>query len=408
MKREIGLGFHTCVDYELVWDTEKIKEKIRSLDIRKKDVQRRTEASDEKQLWGGILYYLEHGVGGEIVPETEELCEKLGESFVYQVTLGGTATRAAIALGRLEVPSILQTSCNNHYVRDLMPGQVQICSDMKEEQKIYPHVVLQCEAGVRIQEGEICFITPRENRILISRDATSLKMDIRPDGFGKELKHVKIFLLGSFSQILEEDFLEEALERTNQLLKKLPEDAVVIMEDGCYVKKKFRQRVHQALAHRIDVLSMNEDELAEFVGEKVDVLNRQQVAEAVETAYKEVQVKTMVVHSSAWALAVGTQAKNLQEALECGVALAGTRFRKGDGITKAEFEKTRQMQEKVESQKFLEEIKGLIEEDIEGVACKELSCVETPTVVGLGDAFAGGLLYGLWQKWQNKRGDKDV
>lgn len=407
LKKEIGLGFHTCVDYELVWDTEKVKEKIHSLGIQRVNVQMRTEAEDEKQLWGGILYYLEQGIGGEIIPAAEELCQKMGEEFAHRVTLGGTATRAAIALSQMGIPSILQTSCYNRYVEELLPENVEICSDIrKKEENIYPHIVLQCEAGVKIQEGDIRFTTPRENRILISSDPTSLRMDIRPEAFGKNLEAMKVFLVGSFSQILEEPCLEEALAKTNRLLEGLPEDTMVIMEDGCYVKKAFRRRVHQVLSHRIDVLSMNEDELAEYVGKKIDVFDDEQVAEAIKAACRETGVETMVIHSSAWALAVGRKAAELREGLVCGVGVAGTRFCVGDALTKEAFEKTLQMEDKKESRVFLEKLKARLGGGVEGVASKDFSHVKTPTVVGLGDAFAGGLLYGIWKEW--KKGKNDV
>ena len=37
------------------------------------------------------------------------------------------------------------------------------------------------------------------------------------------------------------------------------------MEDGCYVRKEFRYYVHEQLASVIDVLSMNEDELQDYI-----------------------------------------------------------------------------------------------------------------------------------------------
>ncbi len=33
MGEKIAMGFHTCVDYELIWDTHVVEEQIKAFDI---------------------------------------------------------------------------------------------------------------------------------------------------------------------------------------------------------------------------------------------------------------------------------------------------------------------------------------------------------------------------------------
>ena len=60
-----------------------------------------------------------------------------------------------------------------------------------------------------------------------------------------------------------------------------------------------------------------------------------------------------------------------------------------------EYQKTLDMPGREDSIAFGKELKDLLGEDFCLVPCKDLSFVENPTVVGLGDSFAGGLLPGL-------------
>lgn len=199
-----------------------------------------------------------------------------------------------------------------------------------DQNKIFPHVVLQCHKGVRIQANDIDFVTPRENRILISRDEDSLNMPVLPDEFGKMIGGCEVFLLGSFSELLDTDVLKDRMEKTKKLFSYLPDEAVVVMEDGCYVKKNFRGYVHRQLAPQIDVLSMNEDELQQYIGKSIDILDPEAVEEAVNYVYDHSGIKLILVHSAAWALVYGENAAAMKAISEGGVTMAATRFRIGD------------------------------------------------------------------------------
>ena len=58
----------------------------------------------------------------------------------------------------------------------------------------------------------------------------------------------------------------ERLRQVMQLLERLPKGATVFLEDGGYYDPSFRKLIYGALGSRIDVYSMNEDELQSQVG----------------------------------------------------------------------------------------------------------------------------------------------
>ncbi len=396
MSERIAMGFHTCVDYELVWDTTVVEEQIKAFDIRADELRMDIEVDSERAIWIVCLAHFKEGIGGEAVPLDPEDCERFANHFEYKVTLGGTATRAAILLDRLGYGTLLQTSCYNEHVRRLMPGSVRALPGVdKDHNKVYPHVVLQCGGGGRIHANDIDFVTPRENRIMVSRDADSLNIPILPEEFGKMITDVDVFLLGCFSEVIDKDVLRGCMEKTRALLAHLKEGAVVVLEDGCYVRKEFRYYVHEQLRSVIDVLSMNEDELQDYIGRRINILDPQAVKDALEKVRESTGVKTLIVHSAAWALAYGEHAGDMRRALEGGSIAASTRFRMGDGFASEDYEATKKIKDKEEGILFGEELGRMLGERICCIPAKDLSFVEHPTVVGLGDTFAGGLLMGL-------------
>ncbi|MGF6989732.1 ADP-dependent phosphofructokinase/glucokinase [Lachnospiraceae bacterium PM6-15] len=396
MEEKIAVGFHTCVDYELKWSTQVVEAQIRALNIREEELCMDIEADSERGIWIACLAHLRAGIGCEIMPATSKMCEDFANHFEYRVTLGGTPTRAAIILDRMGYKSMLQTSCYNKYVEELMPKNIRVLpGGLENYHVIYPHVVLQCSGGVHIKANDIDFVTPRENRLLISRDEDSLNMAVLVEEYGEMIKECQVFLLGSFSEIIDYDILKDRMEKTRRLLSYLPKDAIVIMEDGHYVKSAFRHYVHQQLASRIDILSMNEDEMQQYTGESINILDAEAVRRALEYIYRNTGVPKILVHSSVWALVYGKDAASLRVSLEGGVMMAGTRFRLGDDFTMDDYEGTKNLLDKAEGVAFCKEMRELLGNEIYCIPCKDLSDVKDPTVVGLGDTFAGGLLPGL-------------
>ena len=129
-------------------------------------------------------------------------------------------------------------------VEELLPARVKAIPGTEDDGMLYPHVVLQCAKGVRIHAGDIDFVTPRENRIMVSRDDTSLDMPILPDTFGPVIEDADVFLLGCFSETLDRKILDRCIGETRQLLQHLPEKAVVMYEDGCYIMNYFIRNIN--------------------------------------------------------------------------------------------------------------------------------------------------------------------
>ena len=397
MGEKIALGFHTCVDYELIWDPEVIRKAIRDFGIRSAELEGEIRPDSERNVWRMVLAYMKAGIGAEILPDQPEIVNAFADRFQYRVTIGGTAARAAIALAKIGYTSVLSMSSYNEWIAKLLPPQIRRFSNTGNAfGPVFPHASFTYLGGQTIEESDICFTTARENRILISRDEESARLAVSED-FAPELADAEVFLLSCFSQILDADVLADRIGKTHRLLSRLSENAVSIMEDGNYVNQSFRTYVHQHLRDVVRVLSMNEDELQEYTGRRIDILDPERVYQAVRETYQKAGFETLIVHSSRWALAYGKHARECRQALTGGVTFAAARFRCGDRCGRTEYEETLTLPDNPEGAAFSERIRAIGGSDLACIPCKDMRSVTHPTVVGLGDTFAGGLLPGFLQ-----------
>lgn len=393
MGDKIALGFHACVDFELKWDQKKIEELIRYYDIKEEELTTdELNIDSERKLLLASLGHMKAGVGAEFIPEKPEICFDFAQHFDYKTTIGGTAARAAIAISKLGYESALSMVCYNKYIKELLPEKVHYYSNVGENHgDVYPHVVLSYPANAHIQANGVDFVTPRENRMMFSRDVDSLNMVIS-QGFAPMLKDAEVMLLSCFSEVLDEAILKERMVQVNQLLEELPEKAFVVMEDGCYVNKEFRVYVHEALHEKLDALSMNEDEMQEYIGKRINIMDPAAVLDAIQYIYERIKVPLLIVHSAKWAIAYGKDADKMAHVLEGGTNSASTRFCYGDDSGVKEYEETAKLAVRQDSIVFGEELEKMSDRATCCVPSKDLSFVEHPVVVGLGDSFAGGLL----------------
>ena len=66
MGERIAMGFHTCVDYELVWDTQVVEERIRAFGIQERELRMDIEMDSERAVWIACLAHLKEGIGGDL------------------------------------------------------------------------------------------------------------------------------------------------------------------------------------------------------------------------------------------------------------------------------------------------------------------------------------------------------
>ncbi len=392
MSERIALGFCNNVDYEIVWDAAVLEYLLSHYQIRadEPDIQIRIES--ERDLVVSILGFMQTGQGGERFVGGSHILERFASRFEKKVTLGGTSVRAAIAMRKLGHRSALHLITQNDQVRRLIPpDSPYVCSN--ERDSIFPHLILQFDAGDRVKAGEIDIGASRPNRLIYHCNADRLAMRISPD-FADLIADAQVLLVSGFNAMQNKALLLQRLREVMQLLKRLPGDATVFLEDGGYHEPAFRGLIYGTLGSRIDVYSMNEDELQSHLGREIALDDATQVRQALHELHEVLPAATLVLHTRHWALAHGKGASRYAAALRAGVTMATARFRYGDDFTRADYADIANRAPNPAGAEFAGRFNATADDS---AVCVPVADVEQAkaTTIGLGDAFVGGFLPAL-------------
>jgi len=213
-------------------------------------------------------------------------------------------------------------------------------------------------------------------------------MAIAPD-LGDALEGAAAFLVSGFNTMQDADLLEARLDDLVSAMRRLPADALVYYEDAGFYHRELAARVRARLLERIDVYGMNEDELQEYLGRPVDLLSPDDVVAALVEVHALIPARTLVVHTTFWAIAVGPSAARHAAGLESAVRTAATRYRLGDSCTAADLEVTARSPRHAGGAAVVEAARqrsGAV-----GIAAYVVDTAQ-PTTIGLGDTFVGGFL----------------
>jgi ADP-dependent phosphofructokinase/glucokinase len=392
MKEKIALGFGDNIDYEIVWGSKVIENLILEYDIHDNELDINRVIVSERDLLISILSFLKSGSGGERIVSSSEMLEQFSQQFEKKITLGGTPVRAAIAMRKLGYTSALHlVTINDHVRRLIQQDSPYVCSST--EDSLHPHLIVQFGKDTRVKATNIDICTSQANRIIYHHDNDNIAMKLNED-FADLITDAKVFLISGFNAMQSEALLARRLETLLIIMKKLPENALVFYEDAGYHEPKFRPLIFRTLAKKINIVSLNEDELQDHLGRKLDLLSVVHIKEALVDLQKLIAVPVIVVHSRYWALAYGEDVARFSNVLKGGVTMATTRFCYGDEFIAEHYKKIERLSPNQEGSVFAEALKELLGNNI---CCVPIAHVEPPnaTTIGLGDAFVGGFLAAL-------------
>lgn len=386
--RQLVLGLGGTVDFELRWDSAVVERLARELRVRRHELTPSAPITDERSLLVTILAFVAAGTGAERFVASSEILERFAGHFAYDVTLGGTGVRAGLVLDSLGIPSVQHLVSIDDNVRRLLPPAITVLSSATRD-TLDPHLIVQYPVGatVRLVDGDI--VSPAANRLIFANDPPNREMVIA-EGLPDALATASAFLISGFNTMQDHSLLEERLDDIARALPRLPADALVYYEDAGFYTRAFAETVRRRLLPSIHVYGMNEDELQEYVGHPVNLLDAADVTRALEEVQRIIPVPALVVHTRYWAIAVGPQSARHREALESAVRVAATRYRVGDGFTPEEAEATASMPRHSGGSQLVAEVERSITDAV-GVPAFSLD-VAHPTTIGLGDSFVGGFL----------------
>ena len=387
---DIVLGLGGTVDFEISWDSEVVDGLARDYGLRPDELSTTTPIVDERTLLSVVLAFLATGGGGERFVASSAIVEQFAARFPTAVTLGGTGVRAGIALDSLGIPSIQHLVSIDDNVRRLLPASARYISSATRD-TLDPHLIVQYPAGARVTVGDAELVAPQPNRVILANDPPNREMRLS-DELPATLAGADVFLVSGFNTMIDEALLVRRLDALDAALRHLPADALVFYEDAGFYTRDFAHVVRSRLLPRISVYSMNEDELQEYVARAVDLLDADDVADALTGVHAIVPAPALVVHSRSWAIAVGPDAARYRAALDSAVRSAATRYRRGDGHTAADFAATARFPRHGGGAEVVARLgRALGATGVPGYVVD----TDRPTTIGLGDTFVGGFVAAL-------------
>lgn len=386
--RQLVLGLGGTVDYELRWDSAVFDRLAFEHRVRRHELTATAPIVDERSLLVAVLALVAAGTGAERFVASSEVVTAFSSHFEYAVTLGGTGVRAGLVLDSLGIPSLQHLVSIDDHVRRLLPQRVTFVSSAVND-TLDPHLIVQYPVGARVRlvDGEI--ISPSANRLIFANDPPNRDMLLAP-ALGEALATASLFLVSGFNTMQDRDLLVSRLEELRRAMRSLPADALVYYEDAGFYTRAFSETVRAQLLPLIDVYGMNEDELQEYLGRTIDLLDPADVARALDEIRAIIPVPALVVHTRHWAIAVGPAAARHRAALESAVRVAATRYRLGDGFTAGDAAETAAADRHRGGVALVDAVEAAIADAV-GVPAFSLD-VDTPTTIGLGDTFVGGFL----------------
>lgn len=395
--RTLVLGLGGTVDYELKWDSSVFDRLAHAHGVRRHELTTTAPITDERSLLVAVLAFVASGTGAERFVASSEVIEDFVSHFEHAITLGGTGVRAGLVLDALGMPSVQHLVSIDDNVRRLLPDTISyICS--ATEDTLDPHLIVQYPVGahVRLTDGDV--LSPAPNRLIFANDPPNRRMLLATD-LPTTLADAGVFLVSGFNTMQDHDLLELRLAEVQGAMRSLPDDALVYYEDAGFYTRDFADTVRRRLLPQIHVYGMNEDELQEYLGRAVNLLDTDDVIRALRAVHAIIPARALVVHTRYWAIAIGPDAARHGAALDSAVRVAATRYRVGDALTAADVDDTDAMPRHGAGEALVAAVEAGLPGSV-GVAAFSLD-VATPTTVGLGDTFVGGFLAGAVRSKEN-------
>jgi ADP-dependent phosphofructokinase/glucokinase len=394
MGEQIVLGLGDNIDYEIRWDSILLERLIRDTALSASEINRDIEINTPRDLLASILGFVRDGSGGERFVRNPDLIENFAAPFEKKIALGGTAVRAAIAMRKLGYTSAVHLVMVNEHVERLLPADCpRLCSN--NGMSSYPHLIVQFNAGVRLDAGDIHIETGRPNRIIYTNDRDNALMVLHP-GLPGLLEDAKVFLISGFNTMQDIPLLENRLGQLCTIVEGLAGKVLVFYEDGGFHREGMSAIVRRFLLPCINIYSLNEDEMLSYIGRPVVLTDSGAVAGALKDLYRIIPCPVLILHTRYWALAYcpDGNAGNYAKPLLGGITMATARFRFGDDFTGRDYAETGALPPEGPGAVFAGEIRDILGDRVYCVPSFTVP-EKKVTTIGLGDTFVGGFLPAL-------------
>ena len=386
------LGLGGTVDYEISWDNRIVEELVDLYKIGLQDLTKSEAISSERELVCTVLSYMANSSGGETQVTDPRVVKEFGDRFEKRITLGGTGVRAALAMQGFGVAATQHLVSIDENVRRLLPANSKyICS--ADSDSFDPHLIIQFNEASAVKVQDTIIRATKADRIILTCDPPNELLLISKE-LPAALMKARLFLISGFNSIHDEEVLAQRLEQVKKDAEVIQEGGLIFFEDAGYHRPEFRNIVMKSVSQYCSFFSLNEEELQNYLGRKVDFLSVDSVVKALTEITTFIPVPILIIHTKAWSAILGSGFMKYQECVESGMIMATTRYIYGDSFSIENFESTKKLPRNTDSSTLAKAINRGLGNSGVFIPAYEVNCL-TPTTIGLGDSFVGGFLLEL-------------
>lgn len=301
----------------------------------------------------GLLLCMKEGIGAEWLIHVPEVFKLLKEQFIHRskLRMGGNMGIMANVLSEmgaeLVVPNVVNPTARqlSFFSKKAIyiPGSDLCSKEAKCEDDEPIHFVFDFKKGEHVENGDIVFTVPRENRFIATYDIPNMSLLVNPHFEDYAIKHISEMdglLISGFHMMLETypdgsgypDRFAQVLEQL-KVWSSMNDDLSIHVEFGHFTDKDMALHVFSKLSPLVSSIGMNEDELAMLVPLhkvntakilQMDVLS---ILEASKQSLLAFGLKKMIVHTREYILSISCQtdlsSEAQLEAMSFGVTCAG-------------------------------------------------------------------------------------
>jgi ADP-dependent phosphofructokinase/glucokinase len=287
-----------------------------------------TEINSIEDFLETVVAYCSMGLGGEV-----DISEHV---FDVKDGIGGTAAQAAMALSSVNISTIIHLTDDSKRVCNLLnspyvftidsSGNKVNISDIKQTRDQEIHYIIQFKKGDKIVLNGIELVIPGSNRIIMTHVTVNEFVPFNDQYFTyieDNAKNISSNVLSSFNTIQDKGVLLERLNYLKTHINKYKArnvEGIIYFEDAHYHNDKIRRLCLETIYPKVDILSLNEEELLNTLNiDKIEV-NIDDVASCIKGMeyLKDTYhiLKGVIVHTKDYSMYVGDK---LQTDIELGL-----------------------------------------------------------------------------------------
>lgn len=410
--RRVVFGYTSNLDIVLRYDTEAFRElgekyyrSGKKPEVRAKD--RIDNLDDFARVTGA---YMISGEGGECDINAYEVCQYLEEHFEGVYGLGGTGAQGAAALAALGMPILSHITDRCAQVCERMDypglcgvrgGQLVPIRELATKENPLYHMILQFSKGDLVELGGETYEIPCSNRVIMGYDQVHKDLKVEKaflDYLEAHAGEMVSYNISGLNAILDPVLVQKRMTELDphfRSVKAQNPDCIVYFESAHYLNPQVKDVVYSAMARYVDILGMNEDELATHTAEcgyELDKTSFHDILRGLELVREKHGVKGIVLHTKDYSMYFGNHLEGIEieKGLAMGNLMAVTRARTARYGNLEDCRESLQTPLSELGLKFWKELQG-ISSGYEMRLVPSRYMEKPKYTIGLGDTFAAGV-----------------